>query len=306
MNRSRRRAVVMSWTLTAGVLCGTGGVSAAASIGLAAPAQAEPAAVDRAPDNSPRSSGADRRGNPVGGQPRARSQVPGIRPVDSTAQRRSPGRPAGRGSAGEAPGENAHSAQSPEWHCHINWPHINWPVWPDLPVRPVPLPLGGGGGWDGNFLVVTAPPPAPPLAQFPATTGRALPGLGMEGLSSPATSGGTALSESPVAAPATSPPESPRAALATSGPIEPTPLAGVIAPPAAPPTRPGADTRPPEAGRVGYPNYLREADIADVAALALPGVAGLLGITAFGGFLGYRQAKAGYALPSGGIARFLQ
>ncbi len=142
MNRSRRRAVVMSWTLTAGVLCGTGGVSAAASIGLAAPAQAEPAAVDRAPDNSPRSSGADRRGNPVGGQPRARSQVPGIRPVDSTAQRRSPGRPAGRGSAGEAPGENAHSAQSPEWHCHINWPHINWPVWPDLPVRPVPLPLG--------------------------------------------------------------------------------------------------------------------------------------------------------------------
>ena len=57
---------------------------------------------------------------------------------------------------------------------------------------------------------------------------------------------------------------------------------------------------------MGYPIYLREADIADVAALALPGVAGLLGITAFGGFLGYRQAKAGYALPAGGIARFLQ
>lgn len=292
----------MSWTLTAGVLCGTGGVSAAASMGLAAPAQAEPAAADRAPDTGDRSSGADRRGNPVGAHPRARSsQVPGVRPVDSTAQRRSPGRPTGRGSAGETPGENIHSAESPEWHCHINWP-----VWPDLPVRPVPLPLGGGGGWDGNFLVVTAPPLAPPLAEFPATTGRALPGLGMEGLSSSATPGGTASPESPVAAPATFPSVSSRAASAPSGLIEPTPLAGAIAPPAAPPSRPGADTRPPEAGRVGYPNYLREADIADVAALALPGVAGLLGITAFGGFLGYRQAKAGHALPAGGIARFLQ
>lgn len=296
----------MSWTVTAGVLCGTWGVSVATSIGLAAPAQAEPAAVDRASDPGDGPSGADRRGNLGGGPPRVRSQVPGIRPVDSNEKLRSPGRPIGRGSAGEDPGKNIHFDESPEWHCQINWPDWpDWSDWPDLPIRPAQLSRGGDAG-DGNILQLAAPLPAPPLAQSPATTGRVLPGLGMEGLSSPGTPNGTAFPESPLVAPATSPSKSPRAASATGGLIEPTPLAGVIAPPAAPPSRPGPGARLPEAGRVGYPNYLREADIADVAALALPGVAGLLGITAFGGFLGYRQAKAGHALPAGGIARFLQ
>lgn len=299
MNRSRRRAAVMSWILTAGVLCGAGGVSAAASIGLAAPARAVPAAADETPTIGDRPSDADRRGNPIGGQSRARSQSLGVRSVDSTAHRRSPGRPTGRGSAGDDPRENTHSAESPRWHCHMNWP-----VRPDLPVGPPRLPSGGGG--DSNYLLETVAAPAPPPAQFPDTTGRALPRLPMEGLGSSDASGGTAFPESPVVAPATSPSESARAPSATSGPIEPTPLAGLIAPPAAPASRLGAGARPPEVGRVGYPNYLREADIAEVAALALPGVAGLLGITAFGGFLGFRQAKAGYALPAGGIARFLQ
>jgi hypothetical protein len=63
---------------------------------------------------------------------------------------------------------------------------------------------------------------------------------------------------------------------------------------------------PPAAARLGYPGYLRDADIAQIAALALSGLAGILGMTALGGFLGYRQAKVGYMLRAGGIARFLQ
>jgi hypothetical protein len=46
--------------------------------------------------------------------------------------------------------------------------------------------------------------------------------------------------------------------------------------------------------------------MARVATLALSGLAGILGMTALGGFLGYRQAKVGYMLRAGGIARFLQ
>jgi hypothetical protein len=60
------------------------------------------------------------------------------------------------------------------------------------------------------------------------------------------------------------------------------------------------------AGRTGYPEYLRDADVADVAVVALPGVAGILGITALGGFLGYRQAKVGFILRAAGSARLLQ
>jgi hypothetical protein len=62
----------------------------------------------------------------------------------------------------------------------------------------------------------------------------------------------------------------------------------------------------PTAARAGYPGYLRDADMAQVATLALSGLAGILGMTALGGFLGYRQAKVGYMLRAGGIARFLQ
>ena len=44
--------------------------------------------------------------------------------------------------------------------------------------------------------------------------------------------------------------------------------------------------------------------LAALAALALPGVAGLLIVTAAGMRIGYRQAKAGVALRTAGMARF--
>lgn len=61
----------------------------------------------------------------------------------------------------------------------------------------------------------------------------------------------------------------------------------------------------PESFRAGYPDYLREATVSDLLGVALPGVAGILAFTMAGGVLGYRQARAGQALPASGVARFL-
>jgi hypothetical protein len=62
---------------------------------------------------------------------------------------------------------------------------------------------------------------------------------------------------------------------------------------------------PASSYRVGYGEYLRNAGLSQVAALALPGVAGILVLTGAGGLVGYRQAKAGHAVRSGGTARFI-
>jgi hypothetical protein len=66
-------------------------------------------------------------------------------------------------------------------------------------------------------------------------------------------------------------------------------------------------TIPPASYRVGYTDYLRTAGISQVVALAVPGVAGILVLTGAGGFVGYRQAKAGHAVRTrtGGAARFV-
>jgi hypothetical protein len=65
------------------------------------------------------------------------------------------------------------------------------------------------------------------------------------------------------------------------------------------------DGGPSESFRSGYSDYLRTAGVTEMAALALPGVGGILLLTAGGGFIGYRQAKAGHAVRTEGIARFL-
>jgi hypothetical protein len=56
--------------------------------------------------------------------------------------------------------------------------------------------------------------------------------------------------------------------------------------------------------RIGYGEYLRTAGLSQVAALAVPGVTGILVLTGAGGLVGYRQAKAGHAVRTGGTARF--
>lgn len=62
---------------------------------------------------------------------------------------------------------------------------------------------------------------------------------------------------------------------------------------------------PPASIRVGYNEFLRTAGVTQMAALAGPGVTGILLLTASGGFIGYRQAKAGHTVRTEGIARFL-
>ncbi len=57
--------------------------------------------------------------------------------------------------------------------------------------------------------------------------------------------------------------------------------------------------------RPGYGDYLRTAGTGEVAAVALAGVGGILVLTGAGGMLGYRQARAGHIVRSGGTRRFL-
>jgi hypothetical protein len=53
-----------------------------------------------------------------------------------------------------------------------------------------------------------------------------------------------------------------------------------------------------------FGEILRSASLAELAAAALPGLGGLLIITAAGVHIGHRQAKAGFAVQTAGIARF--
>ena len=73
------------------------------------------------------------------------------------------------------------------------------------------------------------------------------------------------------------------------------------------PVRGGDPGLPPATTyRVGYGEYLRTAGMSQIAAVAVPGVAGILVLTGAGGFVGYRQAKAGRAVRTAGTARFIE
>lgn len=56
--------------------------------------------------------------------------------------------------------------------------------------------------------------------------------------------------------------------------------------------------------RAGYGEFLRTAGMSQVIAVAVPGATGMMLLTGAGGFIGYRQARAGLAVRSRGTARF--
>lgn len=58
--------------------------------------------------------------------------------------------------------------------------------------------------------------------------------------------------------------------------------------------------------RAGYSDYLRNAGMAQITAIAVPGAAAILLFSLGGGFIGYRQARAGHVIRAEGIARFLR
>lgn len=289
MNRLRRRTAAISSTIAAGVLFGAVGI-----IGMA-PAMARPTEADDTPGTAARTAGSERHSNGVSGAPQARRQGPGAASGDPSPRRDYPARNTRRMPAGAAAAETAEPAEpkgtdeTHEWHWH-------WPcpiIWPSAG----PLPVDSGGASSGLVAFVDLPPTyLPAVVPFSGLTVPRLPGFAIESLAGPPESG----AEAPPA-----PQGQPDRAATPAAPPPAVPLAAGITPPAAPvPQRPSAGAPPPE-GRLGYPAYLRNADFAQVAAVALPGLAAILGVTALGGFLGYRQAKAGFVLRAAGTARFL-
>jgi hypothetical protein len=84
--------------------------------------------------------------------------------------------------------------------------------------------------------------------------------------------------------------------------VEAEPPAARQPPPGSPPSNASG---PATSYRTGYTDYLRTAGLSQVVALAAPGLTGILVLTGAGGLLGYRQAKAGHAVRTSGVARFV-
>lgn len=268
MSRSQRRAAVIRRAIAAGLLCAGFGT------GALAPAAADSGVDGRGPGPS-NHDGSGRGGPPAAPNADAGSGTPsrrGVRTLPAPA-------PAG----------------DEEWHPpHHWWCHI---VWPDWPIAP-PLPFTRN-----RNAFIFYPGPA---AQAPVTV------LGVASAPHASTALAGAVAEAPAAQdPAAAPPAAAgqSGAAAFSG-VQSVPAMPVALPevPAAPPPdarQPeivAAVPNPPRTGLPGVP----AANLGQIAALALPGLAGIAALTALGGFVGYRQAKAGYVLRAAGTARFLQ
>ena len=82
-----------------------------------------------------------------------------------------------------------------------------------------------------------------------------------------------------------------------------------VNPPQQPYQAPPADVSlvsEPIAFRAGYSEYLRNAGLARITAIAVPGAVAILLFTVGGGFIGYRQARAGHVIRAERITRFLR
>ncbi|MFI5505966.1 hypothetical protein ACIA48_00745 [Mycobacterium sp. NPDC051804] len=188
------------------------------------------------------------------------------------------------------------------------WP---WPPGPD--PDPSPPGSGGGAGPPHRPQVVRPDPPRMQLPQHllpehtPSQPGviDAEPGIG---ITSPA------VPVAPIDLPViVAPPVAlPGGAVPRGLPAEPVPASprGTAAEPPVGRQAPPAETAsnvdsPPASYRAGYPEYLRNAGISQVFAVAAPGLVGMVILTGLGGLVGYRQAKAGRAVRTGGAARFV-
>ena len=176
-----------------------------------------------------------------------------------------------------------------EWHPHPYWCELVWLPWPIDP----PLPYTGNR--NGIIAQLLPTPAAAPVAG---------------GIVAAGVHASTGLTEAaPEAPPATAPAAPPAAAASSAGSAVAAAALPAASPPpaAAPPSVIRPESVAPPTNRV-MPRLpdLPSTDLAGIAAVALPGLAGIAALTALGGFLGYRQAKAGYVLRAAGTARFLQ
>lgn len=292
MNRCRSCVAVIAGVITAGALYGGAGTA------LVPPASADPAdSGESAGDGSAAPATRVNSNAPGPRRPGVRVASP-VRSFPTAGVRRE--RHVSDGPVRPPPGRAAEEAKggpTEQWWC--SW----W-----VTVEPVRPPLPAAVDNRGLILVPGPVSVSPPVTRLVGGVSLQLPGP--EILSAPAAAGGTAPVQRP---PVQGPP--------VQGPPAPGPQGRVAAERpavvalAGPPNRssgPSApSSRPPSAGpavsvRLGYPEYLRRADITGLALVALPGLAALLGLTAIGGVLGYRQAKAGYLLRAATAGRFLR
>jgi hypothetical protein len=107
-------------------------------------------------------------------------------------------------------------------------------------------------------------------------------------------------------------PKAPLTTFGSPGGIQPTPavLPSVTMPLSPATGKPRVTSPSTEMGaqasfRAGYSDDLRKAPTAELMMVALPGAGGILLLTAGGGFIGYRQARAGLWVRTRGVERFL-
>jgi hypothetical protein len=168
----------------------------------------------------------------------------------------------------------------------------------------VGLLAAGGGGGGGAVEVPSGRPEVPDMQLPPASEPSAIdvvPGVGAAAVELPIP---------PITLPVIVAPGAGLGAGSAGLPALPAaPRAGSAEPPAGReplPANVGSNVAVPAASyRLGYTDYLRNAGLSQVAALAVPGVTGMLVLTGAGGWVGYRQAKAGHAVHTNGTARFV-
>jgi hypothetical protein len=183
----------------------------------------------------------------------------------------------------------------------------------------LPGPGGGGGGGGGGGEVPSGRPELPPQMQLPPELMPSAIETVQPSVLDVRPGVGAAAAELPVVPISLPVIVSPSAGLGGGGGASP----GAPSAPALPGTPRGVSAEPPagreplpanvgsnvaapaSSYRIGYGEYLRSAGMSQVAALAVPGVTGILVLTGAGGLVGYRQARAGHAVRTGGTARFI-
>lgn len=292
MSRSQRRAAVVRRSIAAGLLCTGFGMA------VAAPAVADPDRHDHPSDSSNHARGVN--GVEIG-VPEDHGHGPPDHKPDGNPDWHPPGgNPDWHPPDGHSPGGTP-DWHPPDWHPNPDDPCPPCPI-PPCPPRPVPPAPVVNPGWivgRRNIFFPPAPLVRVPLSVLAAgidpTAGRA--SLALDVAEAP-----------PKAAPAAAGPAQASAGgwsgPAASGAAAPAVLPDVPAspPPLRQPETVVAAPNPPRSGLPGVPS----ANLGQIAALALPGLVGIAALTALGGFVGYRQAKAGYVLRAAGTARFLQ
>lgn len=189
--------------------------------------------------------------------------------------------------------------------CEPGWPWWPWP-WP---------PGDGAESGGGDRAAAEAPsgrPDLPPAMQLPAELlPRIEPDDPIEPVGAvPGVGAAPGLPLAPITLPVVVAPTAGLGggAAAEAAPLPRAPQLADAEPPAAveAPAATGLSNAsgPATSYRAGYTDYLRTARMTQVVALAAPGLAGMLVLTGVGGLVGYRQAKAGHAVRTGGIARF--